>query len=133
MWSTGCDNGGGDPNSQQWCPGTADTTLQEGDHWFYVPGEPIRSLAELIFVYHATVGRNAVLELDFAISRTGKVDPVHAARYKVSEGKRQGFALYHLMQLLSLAFFRSLGTGFAAATGSLSRTPRWWARRSPYP
>ena len=31
--------------------------------------------------YHQTVGRNAVLELDFAIDRTGRVDPAHAARY----------------------------------------------------
>ena len=28
------------------------------------------------------MGRNAVLELDFAIARNGKVDPTHAARYK---------------------------------------------------
>ena len=57
MWSTGCDNGGGYPDSTQWCPGTADTTLQEGDHWFYTPGDPIRSLAELI----AVSGRFAIL------------------------------------------------------------------------
>lgn len=32
--------------------------------------------------YHATVGRNGVLELDFAINRDGLVEPSHAARYK---------------------------------------------------
>ncbi len=31
--------------------------------------------------YHASVGQNSVLELDFAVDRTGRIDPVHAARY----------------------------------------------------
>ena len=33
-------------------------------------------------VYHATVGNNAVLELDFAIDDTGNVQAEHAAAYK---------------------------------------------------
>ncbi len=37
LWSTGCGSNNGDPTSTQWCPGTSDTTLQNGDHWFYVP------------------------------------------------------------------------------------------------
>ena len=40
-----------------------------------------RTLADLIEVYHGTVGRNCVLELDFAINRDGLVEPSHAARY----------------------------------------------------
>jgi alpha-L-fucosidase len=32
-------------------------------------------------VYHDTVGQNCVLELDFAIDRSGRVDPNHAAAY----------------------------------------------------
>ena len=58
-----------------------DTTLQEADVWFYQPGQGIRPLAELIKVYHQTVGRNGVLEMDFAIDRTGKVAPSHEQRY----------------------------------------------------
>eukprot|EP01012_Entosiphon_sulcatum_P023067 TRINITY_DN28054_c0_g1_i1.p2 TRINITY_DN28054_c0_g1~~TRINITY_DN28054_c0_g1_i1.p2 ORF type:complete len:452 (+),score=93.83 TRINITY_DN28054_c0_g1_i1:50-1405(+) len=81
IWSTGTD-GQGDPSSQDWVPAGCDTTLQDGDHWFYVPGMTIRSLATLIDVYHHTVGQNGLLELDFAIDRTGRVDPQHAARYK---------------------------------------------------
>jgi len=81
IWSTGLD-GGGDPESTQWQPAGCDTTLQQGDHWFYEPQVGIRSLEELIDVYHATVGANGVLELDYAIDRTGRVDPAHKARYK---------------------------------------------------
>jgi hypothetical protein len=44
LWSTGCGSNNGDPASSQWCPATCDTTLQNGDHWFYTPGDGIRSL-----------------------------------------------------------------------------------------
>ena len=80
IWSTG-DGHHGDPTSPVWIPKAADTTLQTGDVWFYEPGQAIRELPDLINVYHQTVGRNAVLELDFAIDRTGRVDPAHETRY----------------------------------------------------
>lgn len=80
VWSTGTSHLG-DPSSQIFCPKTCDTTLQEGDHWFFM-GNSIRSLHELINVYHGTVGRNGMLELDFAINRDGVVEESHAARYK---------------------------------------------------
>lgn len=45
-------------------------------------GLGVNSLADLISVYHNTVGANSLLELDFAIDETGQVDPVHAAAYQ---------------------------------------------------
>lgn len=81
VWSTGTDNQG-DPNSPVWCPAVSDTTLQEGDHWFYLPQVAVRTLGELIPVYHATVGQNCLLELDFAIDTTGNVHPTHATQYQ---------------------------------------------------
>ena len=44
-----------------------------GDTWFYVEGTPLRPLSELITTYHNSVGMNTVMELDFAIDRTGQV------------------------------------------------------------
>jgi hypothetical protein len=35
----------------------------------------------MIDMYHASVGANGHLEIDFAIDRTGGVDPKHAAAY----------------------------------------------------
>jgi hypothetical protein len=35
----------------------------------------------MVMTYHATVGANTVMELDFAIDRTGNVAPSHAALY----------------------------------------------------
>eukprot|EP00056_Hartaetosiga_gracilis_P003668 m.65889 g.65889 ORF g.65889 m.65889 type:complete len:586 (-) comp11539_c6_seq2:510-2267(-) len=82
IWSTGCETSAGNPNSTTYCPTGGDTTLQQFDTWFWMPGVPIRPLSDMISVYHDTVGNNAVLELDFAIDRDGLVDPTHAQRYK---------------------------------------------------
>jgi len=82
IWSTGCGYNQGDPNSDDWCSPGCDTTLQVNDLWFFTPVVDIRSLKELTDVYHATVGNNGVLELDFSIDRTGRVNDLHAKRYK---------------------------------------------------
>jgi alpha-L-fucosidase len=89
VWSSGCAKAGGvgnrgTPPTQYpttFCPKGADCTLQAPDHWFWMPHTPIKSLATLIDMYHDSVGANAVMELDFAIDRTGNIDPSHARRY----------------------------------------------------
>jgi hypothetical protein len=63
-------------------PSSTDFTLQAGDVWFFEPNAALRPLSEMISTYHATCGANTVMELDFAIDRTGNVDPAHAALYK---------------------------------------------------
>ncbi len=55
---------------------------QLGDHWFFTPGDGVHPLADLIGVYHASVGSNGHLEIDFAIDRTGGIAPTHAAAYR---------------------------------------------------
>lgn len=82
MWATGCSSSTGSPNASNVCPVGVDTTLQLFDRWFWMPDVPIRTLQDLIGVYHHSVGNNGVLELDFAIDRSGNVDPIHAARYR---------------------------------------------------
>ena len=62
-------------------PSSTDFTLQANDVWFFEPAAPLRSLDEMIAAYHATVGANTVLELDFAVDRTGRIAPDHAALY----------------------------------------------------
>ncbi|KAJ5355169.1 alpha-L-fucosidase [Penicillium cataractarum] len=81
-WSSGLTNDGGDPQSPYFCPAECDTTLQTGDRWFYGVNQTLRSLEEMIDVYHNTVGRNCVLELDLAPDRSGLVPSNQAARYK---------------------------------------------------
>ena len=76
IWSTGGSPCGA-ANSTLWEPETSDTTLQLFDHWFWTPpATMIRSLKEMITVYHDTVGSNAVMELDFAIDRDGETTAV---------------------------------------------------------
>ena len=87
VWSTGCTKPGqgftgvSPKNATNFCPKCGDCTLQAPDVWFWVPNTPIKSLSDLQRMYHATVGANAVMELDFAIDRTGNVDPSHMERY----------------------------------------------------
>eukprot|EP01116_Phalansterium_solitarium_P004669 TRINITY_DN1572_c0_g1_i3.p1 TRINITY_DN1572_c0_g1~~TRINITY_DN1572_c0_g1_i3.p1 ORF type:complete len:541 (-),score=156.78 TRINITY_DN1572_c0_g1_i3:274-1896(-) len=73
--------GPGDPNSPLWVPPECDTTLMTDDRWFYSP-IPIRSLADMVDVYHNTVGHNCVLMLDLAPNQQGRIDPAHLARYQ---------------------------------------------------
>ena len=89
VWSSGCAAAGGagfrgtTPTQYPttFCPKGSDCTLQAPDHWFWMPNTPIKSLATLIDMYHKSVGSNSVMELDFAIDRTGNIDPTHAERY----------------------------------------------------
>ena len=100
VWSTGCnDTDWGasvppeeceDPSAALFYPSGTDYTLQSGDTWFYEPASQrketeantLRTLDELIYVYHQTVGHNTNLEFDFAIDRHGQVQADHAALYK---------------------------------------------------
>ncbi|KAH8821949.1 glycoside hydrolase family 29 protein [Xylogone sp. PMI_703] len=81
-WSTGITNDGGNATSPVFCPSECDTTVQTKDRWFYGVNQPLRSIEELIEVYHRTVGRNCLLELDLPPDRSGLINAVHAARYK---------------------------------------------------
>eukprot|EP01084_Bolivina_argentea_P065701 119754_1 len=81
IWSTGY-SGTGDPNATTFAPAGCDTTLQNGDHWFYTPSAGVRDLKTLIEVYHDTVGSNGVLEMDFGIDQTGNVADNQATSYK---------------------------------------------------
>lgn len=80
--SSGYKYGGGDPISPVFCPGECDTTIQKGTRWFYGVNTPLRPIEELIEVYHRSVGRNCVLELDLSPDRSGLIRADHAARYK---------------------------------------------------
>ncbi|CAF4262002.1 unnamed protein product [Adineta steineri] len=55
--------------------------LHEHDRWFWT-NMTLRSLSELIQVYHETVGRNCILMLDLSPDRTGLIPITHAKRYK---------------------------------------------------
>ena len=64
------------------CPGESDTTLQNGDQWFYDAKGGIRTLLELQDVYHGTVGHNSFLMMDFAPTPEGLIAADQAVRYQ---------------------------------------------------
>ena len=56
--------------------------MQTDDRWFFGVDQPLRSIQEMIDVYHLTVGRNCFLELDLTPDRSGLIPANYAARYK---------------------------------------------------
>ena len=80
-WSTGVGNDGGQDNSTLFCPAECDTTLQENDRWFWGANQQLRPLSELVDVYHATVGRNCLLQMDLTPDTDGLIPARYAARY----------------------------------------------------
>lgn len=82
MTCSGVTNDGGDPASPYFCPAECDTTLQTDDRWFFGVDQPLRSIEEMVDVYHKTVGRNCQLELDLTPDRSGLIPASYAARYK---------------------------------------------------
>jgi alpha-L-fucosidase len=80
-WSTSYGSGAGDPNSTVWNPAESDTTLQNGDNWFWNSRVGLRSLSTLAGVYHATVGRNTNMLLDIAPMPNGSIPTDAKARY----------------------------------------------------
>lgn len=78
----GITNDGGNSTSPYFSPAVCDTTLQTDDRWFYGVDQPLRSIEELVDVYHLSVGRNCLLELDLSPDRSGLILARYAARYK---------------------------------------------------
>ena len=56
-WCGSGSGSGSPPNmtNAMWYPSGVDVTLQQGDHWFFTPGDAINSLATLVGFYHNSV------------------------------------------------------------------------------
>eukprot|EP01121_Diplochlamys_sp_Union-15-3_P020175 TRINITY_DN77_c0_g1_i2.p1 TRINITY_DN77_c0_g1~~TRINITY_DN77_c0_g1_i2.p1 ORF type:complete len:443 (+),score=77.55 TRINITY_DN77_c0_g1_i2:138-1331(+) len=80
-WSTGVSNGG-DPNSTVWAPPECDMTMQRYDTWFYNAEVGIHTMAELLSIYHDSVGHNCNMLIDFAPQPNGLLPVDAVQRYK---------------------------------------------------
>ncbi len=81
IWQTG--NGYfGNSSSLRWVDKFCDPQLFRDHIWFYEPGREVKSLKEMILIYHDIVGRGMIMELAFAINREGLVEESHAKMYK---------------------------------------------------
>jgi hypothetical protein len=83
IWQTGT-GFFGNASSEEWVEKFCDPQLYKEHIWFYMPphNRQVRTLKELIPIYHDVVGRGMVMELAMAINRDGLVEPSHAAVYK---------------------------------------------------
>lgn len=70
----------GDRGGDVWVPGEADVSIRPG--WFYRESEDsqVKSLADLLRIYYASVGRNALLLLNVPPDRRGLIHPVDSVR-----------------------------------------------------
>lgn len=75
-------NDGGDAESPYFCPAVCDTTVQVDTQWFYNEDKALRPLSELIDVYHTSVGRNCILELNLTPNGDGLVPDDHVEMYE---------------------------------------------------
>lgn len=80
IWQTGT-GFHGDPSSQHWVDKYCDPQLFRDHIWFYEPHRKVRTLDEMIPIYHDIVGRGMVMELAFAINRKGLVEKSHEVVY----------------------------------------------------
>ncbi|KAL3905262.1 MAG: hypothetical protein SGARI_004552, partial [Bacillariaceae sp.] len=81
VWQTGFGHHG-DRASTQWVDKFCDPQLFRDHVWFWEKDRAVRSLEEMIPIYHDIVGRGMIMELDFAINREGLVDPTHEQVYR---------------------------------------------------
>lgn len=81
IWQTG-KGYFGNTSSPQWVDKFCDPQLFRDHIWFYELNREVKSLKEMIPIYHDIVGRGMVMELAFAINREGLVEESHAKMYK---------------------------------------------------
>mmetsp|Transcript_21178 Transcript_21178/g.46020 ORF Transcript_21178/g.46020 Transcript_21178/m.46020 type:complete len:474 (-) Transcript_21178:57-1478(-) len=106
----------GDPNSSEWIPKFCDPQLFVDHVWFWEPNLAVRTLKDLIPIYHDIVGRGMVMELAFSIDRDGLVEDTHAAMYK------------KLGDWVRLCY----GEPIAIITHAAGDLPGWFAVNSPF-
>lgn len=70
----------GNIRGEAWVPGEVDVSIRPG--WFYRASEDdrVKSLAELLDIYYASVGRNALLLLNVPADRRGRLPAIDSAR-----------------------------------------------------
>lgn len=70
----------GNENGEHWIPGEADVSIRPG--WFYSPNtdDKVKTLSQLMKIYHYSIGRNANLLLNIPINRQGLVHPNDSTR-----------------------------------------------------
>ena len=73
---------GGKPTGTDYHPYEVDTTLENGDTWFYKESAGYKSFAELVSIYHASVGRGGNLLMNIAPPTNTTIPEPAMALYK---------------------------------------------------
>ena len=122
----------GNVHGEAWVPAEADVSIRPG--WFYKDSENdrIKTLEELLGIYYASVGRNAVLLLNVPPDRTGRI--YRADSLRLMEFRKATLRMTPLLNQVPCVAGSS-GQGISL-TGTTTRTgaPRTASRQplSPY-
>ncbi len=89
----------GNENGTHWIPGEADVSIRPG--WFFSPNtnDKVKTLPQLLEIYHSSVGRNANLLLNVPVSREGLIH------------KNDSTRLMELRQVLEESYKSNLAAG----------------------
>lgn len=83
----------GVPDGTQWVPAEADVSIRPG--WYYHPEQDslVKTMEQLEDIYYNSVGRNALLLLNFPVDTTGQIHPIDSARIlELTEKLSQDFS-----------------------------------------
>jgi alpha-L-fucosidase len=105
----------GDEEGKYWIPAEVDVSIRPG--WFYSAGtdEKVKTLKELVSIYHTSVGRNANLLLNIPVNRDGLIHPTDSTR------------LMELRRYIDASFSNNLAKG-KKVSASLTRGDKFSAK-----
>lgn len=119
--------GEGDENGKDWVPAECDVSIRPG--WFYRPEEDgkVKTVRELLDLYHASVGRGASLLLNVPADRRGLIPETEA--HTLADFKKSLDATYgHDLALRAKAATEvSRGKGFDAEQAVDGKADTYWS------
>lgn len=92
-WQRGATAADGDPDGAVWLPNECDARMRRDWFWSSSNAETLKSVAELMAMYYASVGHGAVLLLNHTPDTTGRIpaaDAERAAEFGAEVRKRFG-------------------------------------------
>jgi alpha-L-fucosidase len=97
----------GNVDVKAWVPDETDVSIRPG--WFYSPhtDDKVKSVSQLVDIYHTSIGRNSNLLLNVPPNREGRIHPADSARLMEF---RQAIDACFAVDLLQGATLRALNT-----------------------
>lgn len=102
----------GNENGENWVPAEVDVSIRPG--WFYSAStdDKVKSVSQLMSIYHTSIGRNSNLLLNVPVNRDGLIHPTDSAR------------LMEFKNAIDLSYKNDLAKGKKVITSDLRSTEK---------